>query len=351
MSTRGCVAVGTVNRWRGVYNHYDSYPTGLGSDLYEHLIARVVKDGKTLAEIGDDLLKFDDWRNYLKGGVCEYCGKIAGQPHSIRGDIAMAKDNGSRKYPDPEAKYHEHNDLTDVAAEQITSANPDPLFLEWVYIIDPKADVIHVLRHESCKLTRVPKNFDHRNEGCRKLSGGRYHYGHCVFKHVHVCDLTLTEKPDWTKVECGETFQHCNHYAYHHFPELADKPSGMIGTGNYLEYEPMDSADDACAFLVKGKFYRKGSRGFAGGETATRMGLYGTESEVWYQSVIGTDGIESDEPVAYQPRKGGRTPYKGVVWIFPPTLMSDYTSLPAIENLRAKLPADVDALLQKAGVR
>ena len=320
----------------------------LGAALYEHLIRRTL-EGKTLAEIGDDILKFDDWRNYLKGGVCEYCGKIAGQPHSIRGDIATAKRSDSGKYPDPDAKYHEHGDLTDVRAEQITSANPNPLFLEWVYIIDPKADVIHVLRHESCKLTRVPKNFDHRNEGCRKLSAGRYHYGHCVFKHVHECDLTLKDKPDWVKVECGETFQHCNHYAYHHFPELADKPSGMIGTRDYIGAEKMNSEGDACAFLIKGKFCRKGHRGFAGGSFATRLGVYGTESGVWYQSVIDADGTESDEPVAYQ--RNGSTPYKGVVWIFPPTLVSDYTSLPAVEGPAGSLPADMDELLTKEGAR
>ena len=33
MSTRGIVAVGTPTKWRGVYNHNDSYPDGLGEDL------------------------------------------------------------------------------------------------------------------------------------------------------------------------------------------------------------------------------------------------------------------------------------------------------------------------------
>jgi len=37
MATRGCVAVGDENNWRGVYNYFDSYPTYLGYDLADEL--------------------------------------------------------------------------------------------------------------------------------------------------------------------------------------------------------------------------------------------------------------------------------------------------------------------------
>jgi hypothetical protein len=86
MSTRGCIAVGTLKNWKGIYNHSDSYPTWLGPELWEHLIRQQL-EGKTLAEIGRNILSFDDWRNYLQAGLCEYCGKLTGQAHSIRGDV------------------------------------------------------------------------------------------------------------------------------------------------------------------------------------------------------------------------------------------------------------------------
>jgi hypothetical protein len=37
MGTRGCVAVGTLKKWRGVYNHNDSYATGLGREVWQKL--------------------------------------------------------------------------------------------------------------------------------------------------------------------------------------------------------------------------------------------------------------------------------------------------------------------------
>lgn len=77
MSTRGCVAIGTPKAWRGVYNHYDSYPTGLGKMLWDHI------RGKDLKDFAEKLLGYDDWESYLKGGICEWCGKI------LRGHIQL----------------------------------------------------------------------------------------------------------------------------------------------------------------------------------------------------------------------------------------------------------------------
>ncbi len=47
MSTRGSVAIGTPKNWRGVYNHWDSYPTGLGRSIWQHL-QETLTNGKTL---------------------------------------------------------------------------------------------------------------------------------------------------------------------------------------------------------------------------------------------------------------------------------------------------------------
>lgn len=192
MSTRGCVAIGTPEKWRGVYNHWDSYPTGLGQEVWQQL-KTLLNEGKALEEFSHELLSYDDWRAYLAKGLCEYCGKRTTQPHSISGAIFLREEKFSTKaemrdyygtlpawqgrdadteamvsrewkiresiertgYPDPETKYHEH-DIRPVEEQQITSENPDPLFIEWVYVIDPQSATFCVLGHNGQARRSVP---------------------------------------------------------------------------------------------------------------------------------------------------------------------------------------------------
>lgn len=148
MSTRGAVAVRKNKGWVGVYNHSDSYPAGLGVEVFEH----VAKHG--IDTVARDLLKYGDWREYMSGGECVYCGKKSvGQPHSISGIISAHKyDPGSLSpevretikrtgYPDPEAKHHEHGNG---AENQMTHKTADALHIEWVYVLDPARYVIEV---------------------------------------------------------------------------------------------------------------------------------------------------------------------------------------------------------------
>jgi len=165
MSTRGCVAIGTPKAWRGVYNHFDSYPTGLGIDVWDLLLHE-----KDLNEFAERLLSFDDWRSYLSGGICEYCGKKTTQPHSISGNIYI---NKTIKHPDPECKYHQHDTYENIEEAHVTHLNADPLFIEWVYVIDPQKREFHILSG----------NF---RAGCHELKG--------TYK------LDSTE-PDWERIK------------------------------------------------------------------------------------------------------------------------------------------------------
>jgi len=170
MSTRGCVAIGTPKAWEGVYNHYDSYPTGLGKDLWDHL------KGKDLKDFAKELMKFDDWRNYLKGGICEWCGRKTTQPHTISGQLISAKYNGKLKfgeYPDVACQYHKHDVPSSMVDLHMTHKDADSLFIEWVYVINPQKREFHIL----CG--------DYEN-GCHRL--------------VRTFNLDSSE-PDWSTIE------------------------------------------------------------------------------------------------------------------------------------------------------
>jgi len=161
MSTRGCVAIGTPKAWRGVYNHYDSYPTGLGKILWDHL------SGRNLKDFAKELLNYDDWRSYLNKGICEYCGKKTTQPHSISGVIIHH--GGPGPYPDPSVRYHKHEKYNNITDSQMTHKDADPLFIEWVYVIDPQKEEFHVLAGDY-------KSGCHKHQGTYKLSSNEPHW-------------------------------------------------------------------------------------------------------------------------------------------------------------------------------
>ena len=235
MSTRGCVAIGTPENWRGVYNHWDSYPTGLGQQVWQHLHT-VLSNSTTLDDFSRALLRYDDWRAYLNKGTCEYCGKKTSQPHSISGLIACRSDERFKTktemrahydslpgwqerhadieravdfewqirrnikrtgHPDPDALFHEH-DTRPPEEQHITSDNPDPLFIEWVYVIDPTAATLHVLMHTGIpNPTRQPYK-----EKCRSKCPGRWDYGHCLYWHEPVGSFPINGlEPDWETLE------------------------------------------------------------------------------------------------------------------------------------------------------
>jgi len=190
MSTRGAVGIGTPKKFLSVYNHFDSYPTGLGKEVWGHL------QGKDLSEFAKELLSYGDWREYLNEGVCEYCGKKAGQPCNISGvlgtgtpfqNLSYHNEQGMRAFYqglpawrdreddiedmiarenqllanvkatgfiDPLAVYHSHVSKKE---SQMTQNNVNPVYIEWAYVIDPERGVFHVLESagESDKLKMV----------------------------------------------------------------------------------------------------------------------------------------------------------------------------------------------------
>lgn len=227
MSTRGAVAIKNSGGWLGVYNHWDSYPTGLGKELWDYLH----QDGLDLEGFAKELLKYDDWRNFRGGGICEYCGKVGlGQPHDISGAICYPSLVGKRKqydtadqmrehfkqlpawqgrdddieqmikreleikesvertgYPDPEAQYHQHGQLTD----KMTNQNADALFIEWVYVIDPEKRVLEVLAHRQAEGTHTETSYD-----------GKRTWQEPNYEHYLLATYFIDgDEPDWKELE------------------------------------------------------------------------------------------------------------------------------------------------------
>lgn len=197
MSTRGCVAVKQQQGFKGVYNHYDSYPEGLGKDIWDYL----QNEMKTtpLAKITKQLLKYDDWRNFLNGGICEYCGKVGkGHPHSISGEICIepytneqVKQNvKDTEFPDPKSKYHSHGKL----ADKITEKDVPDNWLEWIYVIDVKNRSLELYNTysnedgEALKKIMVKGNIENFKPASKKLN------------LVAVVNLDKPE-PKWDKIE------------------------------------------------------------------------------------------------------------------------------------------------------
>jgi len=201
MSTRGCVAVGTEKEWMGVYNHFDSYPRGLGKEVWYHLTKKM----RDLKQFAKEIKRYDDWRNYLKGGVCEYCGKKGlSQPYSIgkiygyfelgKKDPELEENLRRTGYLDPEMKYHKHGELK---GPSMTSRNPDPLFIEWVYVINLGKRSLIILANESDNKT----NGAVRNYPILRKDG-YWDYGHCAFRHRKVAEIPLDGKePNWKRIE------------------------------------------------------------------------------------------------------------------------------------------------------
>jgi hypothetical protein len=230
MGTRGCVAVqgeGELGAsFRGVYNHFDSYPMCLGKEVWD----RIQECGADA--VANGLLKHGDWQAYLAGGMCEYCGKEAGQPVNISGVIfgweyrrqryatleayresfhereawkgredeverqvqleaEIRQNEAATGYPDPESKYHSHRG----AEDQITSEYPNPLFIEWVYVIEPATKKMVVLYHVRDPLH--PEGSPILDEEYKRPDGF-WEYGHCAYRHelMAVIDLDGSES-DW----------------------------------------------------------------------------------------------------------------------------------------------------------
>ena len=233
MSTRGFVGIGTASDWSARYNHFDSYPTGLGPKVWA-MAQQFLYDEHHLNGFAHRLLGFTDWRQMETGGTCEYCGRTTGQPHSINGRLFITAPpidvvsqtayaqylqsvygycpdaavrvatedwplvNNLRRtgYIDPDARYHQHDDGANPDSYSITPENANWLFLEWGYVIDPDTRQLHVF------VGTIDTPITYRLEYIRADGSRDFYPSATRYVGMRVTTLDLTgPEPDWNVVE------------------------------------------------------------------------------------------------------------------------------------------------------
>lgn len=108
-TTKGIIAVKGKKGWQGVYNHYDSYPSGLGQAIWDKI--------KWYEQQGMPLQ--DAIQTFL-------ASKVKDVPQ------------GYSKFPDKPFGRNE-------PAREYTNKTANPILLEWVYIIDPVAGTMRIM--------------------------------------------------------------------------------------------------------------------------------------------------------------------------------------------------------------
>jgi hypothetical protein len=260
MSTRAIIAYAPdpeTRDWRGVYNHYDGYPTALGRKL--HALCRDHFDGDAHA-LGIYLTReHSGWSSIVAPGEQAPPEHRGCYCHGPQADIA-ADDDRQRYTP---------TDLTDPELS---------IGIEWVYIVEPERLIV-----------LAPTERAYKPVG-------------------HVAWTDQPTDADWTRVECGQDYGRCTHYAWVHFD--VPEESKRLATAKWLGREPLDPVRDAIGWrLADGTLARRGGHGYAG----TYLG----KPRGWYESVTLPDGTTRDLRVCRGEREHRVRP--DLTPVFPPT--------------------------------
>jgi hypothetical protein len=283
MSTMGIVAVGTITEWRGVFNSSSSSPTFLGKTLREDILEKI-HAGKSLQSVCREILAYDSWESYQNGGLCPYCGNLTTQPHSMSADLVIGFDS-SDEFPDPDCLRHEHEPMDALEVAQFTSDTlEDDSSVEWIYVINPKLRIIHVIDN-------------------------RAKYG----RHLHVGSIALHgPEPNYEHLQCGEDYGRCSCLARVHFP-VEGSPQERLTAKEYMGNEPIGAMSDACAVIINGK--RHAWNGIASPADALKAD---SQIENALLAELNMNGEKQFVTVGVSDQ-GASVPAPGVAWVFPAT--------------------------------
>jgi hypothetical protein len=181
---RGAIGIRTGRTWQATYNFADSTPLVLGPQIWKML----QENWKSLERWGNQVLKYDYWDRYINDGICPYCGKTdVGKATRINGQLALQVAQGELA-PDPEAKRHVHKPhkpaMTFSENEEI-----EGLWVEWVYIVNPKDYMLEVLRSV-------------REKGTFPVVQGMRSWQQPYYRYHSIGLFSLFgDEPDWERVQ------------------------------------------------------------------------------------------------------------------------------------------------------
>ncbi len=101
------------------------------------------------------------------------------------------------------ATYHKGQPVdwtffNDAERQKITSQNPDPLFLDYVYLLNPANLTLTIL---ASKVSQLKAGVVH-SKPSPKPKNGKWDYGHCWAWHEKVWQGKITDpEPNWEKIE------------------------------------------------------------------------------------------------------------------------------------------------------
>ena len=186
MSTRSALAYipkrKTIKQWTGIYCHFDGYPSTKGKEIWE-VLHRDFINGKD--DIGG-LSKIEP-EQAIQAFIDIY---IKGHP------------SGWSLFPEKcychDRSFVMRDGLRDMT---IDYKHPDPLYIEYVYVLDPRKHTMTILEMKDkpdFKAGEIRKKTFVDDEGYTD-------YGNCAYKHVELITINLLgDEPNWDKIEKHE---------------------------------------------------------------------------------------------------------------------------------------------------
>jgi hypothetical protein len=186
----------------GVYHAKECEPTKLGQELWYIL----QENWKCLSNFASNLLQYGYWDDYINDGICRYCGKHdVGHCNSATGSL-MVELGAGKIAPDPLSLNHTHVPSNPIVLSE--NAEQDGLYLQWVYVVDPKRYTMEIFRSVRKRGT------------CISVIKGKKHRQN-AYQYFPVGIFSLHDSmPDWEEVEQrGLDFSKFYHNKYHQTPK------------------------------------------------------------------------------------------------------------------------------------